>query len=467
MKRYFSFAFLLGSVLAFGQEDRIKEVENGLTPLVRFTDEPSWNILDRMAHYNTPGVTVAVIKDYKIDWAKAYGLADASSGEKATTETAFQAASISKTINAIGILKWANENDIDLDADINTLLKSWEFPYDTDAEKISMRNLLTHTAGLSVHGFRGYKSDKKLPTTVQILNGEKPANSPRIKSLFAPNEKFKYSGGGTTISQLILEDHVGDFAAYMNENLFQPLGMDRSFYPSNFKGNVSMSHQRNGEKRKNGFNVYPEYGAAALWITPTDLAKLLIELQLSLEGKSEKILSKEVLRTMLTPWKEGESNALGTFIDTSGGIKYFQHSGGNEGFNCLYYASMEDGHGAVVMINNEQFDLIYEIMRSIASTYGWKVFQPKVTERFDMPSMVTLKKFVGTYRSTEGEDRTLEVTLKDGKLFLGRKKQWESELLAQDEGKFLAESLQPAVIVWFEQGKMFVEQGKITEWVKE
>lgn len=470
MKKIFSISIYFFSTILFGQqtsEERIKAVENGLAPIVRFDDEPAWNIEDRMARYNVPGVTIAVIKDYKLDWAKAYGVSNEETGEVNTTETAFQAASISKTINAIGVLKWAAENDIDLNADINSLLKSWQFSYENKEEIISLHHLLTHTAGLSVHGFPGYKNDKKLPTTTQILEGGKPANNPRVKRLFAPGEKFKYSGGGTTITQLIMEDNVGDYATYMNENLFTPLDMNRSFYPTSFKGNVSMSHNHKGDMRKNGYNTYPELGAAALWITPTDLAKLLIELQETLRGNGGTILSKETLQDMLIPANEGINNARGTFIHDEGNGKYFQHSGGNEGFNCQYYASMEDGHGAIVMINAEKFELINEILRSIANTYDWGVFKSQVIARKDTPDLKTLEDLTGTYRSVDFPDRTLEVSLSKEKLYVEEKKRWKSELIPQDENTFITKDINPAVNIGFEPGKMIIEQGGKYEWVKE
>ncbi|WP_420575848.1 serine hydrolase domain-containing protein [Ekhidna sp.] len=417
-----------------------------------------------MAHYKVPGVTIAVIKDYALDWADAYGVLNQKTEEKVTPSTAFQAASISKTINAIGVLKWALENNIDIKTDVNKYLKSWKLESE---DTVTIYDLLTHTAGLSVHGFPGYTDDSDLPGTVQILNGQKPANNNRIEPLFAPREKFKYSGGGTTIIQLLLEDNAGDYAAYMSKAIFTTLEMERSFYPTNFKDLVSMSHDHKGKTRKNGYNVYPELGAAALWTTPTDLAKLIIELQLSLEGKSEKILTQQTVQLLTTPWMEGQTNALGTFIDSEGEIKYFQHSGGNEGFNCLYYASMEKGHGAVVMINAEKFDLIHEIMRGIAETYGWSTYLPTIVERADAPTKDELKSYEGTYRSVDAKDKTVEVFLKKGNLFVEQKKRWRSELMPQGNNVFITKTIQPAATVTFEDDKIIIKQGEEYVWIKE
>lgn len=228
-----------------------------------------------------------------------------------------------------------------------------------------------------------------------------------------------------------------------------------------------MSHTRKGEVRKNGYNVYPELAAAALWTTPTDLAKLIIELQLTLDGQAGNIISQETLQAMLTPAQDRTDNARGTFIHDEGNGSYFQHSGGNAGFNCLYYGSMENGHGAIVMINAEKFELINEIMRSIAKTYDWGVFQPRVVARADAPDTEVLESLVGTYRSVDFPERTLEVQLEKGQLYIEQKKRWKSKLIPQDEDTFITSDINPAVSIDFEDGKMIIEQGKRYEWIKE
>ena len=184
-------------------ESRIRQVEQNLLPAVRAEGQAPMNLKDRMAHYKVPGLTVAVVRNYQIDWARGYGFADVETKRPVTTETLFQAASISKSLNGVGVVKLAQDKKVDLDADINTYLKSWTFPYDSLSgdKKITLQNLLSHTAGTSVHGFRGYSRGEAIPTLTQILNGEVPANSSAIRSMFAPGTRVQYSGGGTTIAQ--------------------------------------------------------------------------------------------------------------------------------------------------------------------------------------------------------------------------------------------------------------------------
>ncbi|MDO1500945.1 serine hydrolase domain-containing protein [Winogradskyella maritima] len=357
-------------------EARIKAVENSLRDKPLDSNSTALNLLERMKVHKTPAVSIAVIKNYELDWAKAYGFADKETQIPATTETLFQAASISKSLNAVGVLRWAETNTIDLNADINTYLKNWTFENRKKAngKTISIANLLSHTAGLSVHGFGGYEVGDALPTTIQILDGKKPTNTKKIKSLFEPNTKFKYSGGGTTITQLILEDNTGlNYGIYMKEQILNPIGMTDSFFtqPPPKDEPLATGHWSKGEPLKTKYHVYPEMAAAGLWTTPTDLSKYIIEMQKSLKGESNKLLSKDMTEKMMTPFLEGEATGFGVFISEILGEKYFQHGGSNEGFKCHYYASLEDGNGVVVMVNSENYDIITEIFRSVVKVYEW------------------------------------------------------------------------------------------------
>ena len=221
--------FIFSNTLAQSTlEERIRMVENGLTEHIQTSDSAAFNLLERMKHFKVQGLSIAVIKDYKVDFAKGYGFADTEKKIRVSDKTLFQAASISKSLNSLAILKLFKDRNLDLYADINTYLKSWKFPYDSisKGKKINMANLLSHTAGLNVHGFGGYEAGKPLPSVIQILNGESPANSDAVRSLFAPGTRLEYSGGGTTISQLVLTDITGQkYESYLSEQVLKPLDM--------------------------------------------------------------------------------------------------------------------------------------------------------------------------------------------------------------------------------------------------
>jgi len=401
--------FLLLPAFACSQQskevnDRIRKVENSLAPSVVYGDTiPKWNIEERMKHAGARGLTIAVIRNYKIEWAKAYGWADVAENRKVNTETRFQAASISKSLNSLGVLKLVEQGKLDTGADINNYLKSWKFPYDSlsKGKKITINNLLSHTAGLGIHGFPGYERTVALPTVTQILNGEKPANTRAVRSLFAPGLKFQYSGGGTTISQLIITDITGrKYDEYMQEEVLKPLGMTNSSYrqPATDTANLATGYYQNGNPVPGKYHVYPEQAAAGLWTTPTDLSKYIIECQLAYEGKSHKVLSQGMMNKRLTPYLDKFAAGLGVFIEDHGGIKYFNHNGGNEAFLCTSYGSLEGGNGVVIMINGEDFQVISEVLNSVAQVYEWKDFyKPQFKKLAAVPEDV-LQQYVGNYK---------------------------------------------------------------------
>ncbi|MBP2619628.1 serine hydrolase domain-containing protein [Chryseobacterium jejuense] len=371
MKKIHLIAILFLSLNMFAQNinDKIKLFEN---------DFYHWNkskkkstLKERMSFYNVNAVSIAVIKDYKIEWAKAYGFADVSEKRAATPQTLFQAGSISKTINSLGILKLVQEGKLGLDDDINNHLKTWKFPYDdvSKEKKITIANLLSHTAGLSVHGFGGYEKGAALPTTIQTLDGLKPSNSGAVRSVFEPGLKYQYSGGGTTITQLILENTTGEkYEDYILKNILEPLGMNNSSFsqpPAKDKENWLATGYNYDKEVKGKYHIYPEKAAAGLWTNPTDLAKYVIETQLSLLGKSDKVLSKEMSQKRL-------ENHFGTFSNDYAGAKYFHHDGGTNGFVCFYMGSVDDGNGIVVMTNGNTGKLMEEIVTSIAALNQFK-----------------------------------------------------------------------------------------------
>ncbi|MEJ5996519.1 serine hydrolase domain-containing protein [Pedobacter sp. Du54] len=403
---------LVNSFVLFGQNNRtyskevqakIKKFENNLGLWVQIGNK-QFTLAERMKSNNINGVSVALIKDYKIEWAKGYGWADSAGQRPVTTSTLFQAGSISKSLNGVGILKLMQEGKLNLDSDINIYLKSWKFPYDSlsKGKKITIANLLSHTAGLTVHGFDGYERGDTIPTLIQILNGEKPANSKAIRSMYQPSIKHQYSGGGTTISQLILQDVTGQpYDTYMRKNVLNPMGMSNSFYtqppPANKENLLATGYYNDGTEVKGKYHVYPEQAAAGLWTSPTDLARYIIETQLSLKGKSNKVLSSETNQLRLTPYIDN-SSALGVFIVQKGNEKYFNHDGSDEGFVAAYFGSMESGNGAVVMANSDNWSVLSEVINSLASVYNWKDFYTPKNKTVVNVNNEILTSYIGNYK---------------------------------------------------------------------
>jgi len=431
MKRLTVFwCILLGGMMdAHAQitAEKIKAVENNLGGWVKIADSTGWNIKDRMAFYHVNGLSIAVIDNYKIVWAKGYGWADTAEKRPVTTSTLFQPASVGKSIHAMATMKLVQDGKLDLNRDINDYLRSWKFPYDTAShgKKITTRELLGHMAGLSVHGFDGYKWGAPLPGIIQILNGQPPANNEAVRSVFEPGKRFEYSGGGYTISGLVDQDITGQpYAKYVARTVFKPLGMKNTFYQSqlagNGKSNLATAYRYDGHAIGCKYHIYPEEACgAALWSTPTDMAKFLTELQLSLINKSNKILSAASVRQLLTAQSK-EGNALGFFIEKKGDETYFHHDGLNEGFVADYTASVKDGKGVVIMANTDlaaYIDITEEITNSVATVYGWKGFYTPVMKREVKVADSVLKTYVGRYKFSDGNEQHVDIYLKNGKLW--------------------------------------------------
>ncbi len=405
-------------------EEKIKQVENNLAGWVKLqNNNTSWNLQQRMKLHNIHGVSIAVIRNYKIEWARGYGFADTSDRRPVTPNTLFQAASISKSLNAVGVLHLADKKQIDIHKNVNDYLQSWKFPEDsfTRDTKLTTAHLLSHTGGLTIHGFPGYKWTDSIPADNQILDGQRPANTRAVRSQFAPGVRYQYSGGGTTISKKIVMDVTGQaYDMYMWKQVLEPIGMSKSFYtqpppPQAFKV-LATAYNSNGTPVKDKFHIYPEQAADGLWTTPTDIGHFIIEMQLSLQGKSNKVLSKEMTTTMVTPYVD-KSAALGVFIDTRGSQKYFQHGGANEGFRCQYFGSIENGNGVAVMVNSNNGAIINEIINSVATVYEWKDFYNPTVKQEVKPSVEKLKSYLGQYQLGNNK---FAFTLENDRLFISQ-----------------------------------------------
>lgn len=276
-------------------EARAAAVERGLQPpiLVEGRDTGLSSITDRMAELGVPAVSVAVIHDGRIDWARAWGLADVETGREATPETLFQAASMSKPLAALLALVLADEGVVSIDADVNESLRSWKVPANefTAKQPVTLRGLLSHTAGVTVHGFPGYAPGTEIPTPVQVLDAEPPTNTAPIRVDTEPGTLWRYSGGGYTIAQQMLEDVTGvPYATLLQQRVLEPLGMSSSTseqpLPARLHERAATAYRSNGSAVRGRFHTYPEMAAAGLWTTPSDYARFALAIQRSLRGEA-------------------------------------------------------------------------------------------------------------------------------------------------------------------------------------
>lgn len=352
----------------------IARVESAQSP-----GKGEWDALalkDLMAQLRVPGLSIAVVKDFKLHWAKGYGLADAASGRLVDAETRFQAASLSKPVTALAAMRLVQEGRLRLDGDINTVLKSWKVPSSelTHQQPVTARSLLSHTSGANDgFGFPGYEPGVALPSVVQILEGQAPSNVGKVVFARAPYAAFKYSGGGTLIVQQALMDLCEcAFEDLVQATVLTPLGMARSAYrqPLDDK-NVALAHDPQGRRMPAPWHVYPELAAAALWTTPTDLAAFIVEIQTALRGPAGKVLSQRSATEMITPVGVGRF-AVGLAVDPRGPGSRFSHNGSNWGYRAWMMGHASKGYGMVIMANGDNgMALLNQVADRVVNAYGW------------------------------------------------------------------------------------------------
>jgi CubicO group peptidase (beta-lactamase class C family) len=369
----------MNAAASSGQEARIQRIEASVLDLPMGEKEPplQLNLAQAMQVYNVPGLSVAVIDNYQIAWAKGYGVIETGSSTPVGTGTLFQAGSISKPVAATAALSLVEKGKLSLDEDVNQKLKMWKLPENefTKEQKVTLRRLMSHTAGLTVHGFPGYDVDAPVPTIVQVLNGEKPANTDPIRVDFIPGTKFRYSGGGVTIEQLLMMDVTGKaFPPLLRETVLDKIGMTASSYeqplpPARAALTADGTYQ-DGKPVHGRWHIYPEMAAAGLWTTPTDLAKFAIEIAKSRSGKSNKVLSQKTVEEMLTPVLPN-SPGLGFFVDEKNpGV--FGHNGADEGFQALLTMNWQTGNGVAIMANSNNGIAVADlVLRTVAKEYKW------------------------------------------------------------------------------------------------
>jgi CubicO group peptidase (beta-lactamase class C family) len=319
-------------------------------------------IAERMQTLKVPAVSVAVLDGGKLLWARGYGAG-------VNAETVFQAASLSKHVAALIALRLVDEGKLSLDEDVNRKLRSWKIPENefTRAEKVTLRRLLNHSAGLTVHGFEGYESGTPVPSLLQVLDGARPANSQAVRVDMVPGSQWRYSGGGYEVVQQLILDVTGrSFADLARTLIFEPLGMRRSTFkqplPGGWEGNAAIGHRSDGTMLAGRWHTYPELAAAGLWTTPSDLTKIILEIQAGGGRILKPATQKQMLTRMLGNY------GLGLGIEENA----FSHGGANEGFRCSMIGYLTGGRGVVVMTNSDSGSrLVTEIQKKIAADRGW------------------------------------------------------------------------------------------------
>lgn len=402
----------------------------------------SLKIEQQLTQYKLPGFSVVVFENYKIVYAKQFGLKSMNAKESINENTVFSTASISKPITALLCHILEEKGLINLDDPIDQYLKRWHLPKSkfTANNKPTWKQLLNHTAGTSQDGFEDHYEGEAIPTIQQSLMGQIPRYDREIEFLFTPGSNWQYSGGGYTIIQMALEDTFNKpIAALAQKYIFSPLGLKHTTMiqpnENGFLTNVALVHDKDGKVIKTGLPITPQVGASGLWSTPTDLAKISIELQNALRNKNNKVISHNVakkvtevtaLKNAVAGWSYGWQKSFGY-----NNYDWFMCNGSNTGVGGSIFATMTDGNGFVFLANGEKpnrIPVMTQTQRKILALMDWN---SKTTAQAVQEIPLNLKeKLIGTYNDfLYGQQAETKIVERNNRLYV------ESPILEHFKGK--------------------------------
>lgn len=359
--------------------DPLAVLDRGLRPNAIAPGEavPRWSLAERMRHYKVPGVAIAIVKNGEVVRAAGYGVRQAGTQDKVDADTLFSVGSISKVATAATTLRLVAQGRLDLDRNVDSYLKRWKLPASERVPQpdVSLRMLMSHTAGFGVHGFEDYQPADPLPTLVQVLDGQKPAKGEAVRFKQAPGQVVDYSGGGITVEEVAIEDATGKTLRQLAEQqVFAPLGMRRSTFESPLsaaRGNIAKAHDGEGAPvaMPRGWQTFAETGASGLWTSANDLGKLVGGLIKSYQGRGD-FLPQPLAVEMMTEVSPG-AFGLGPRLGGSGPGRYFFHGGANESYLAFMEGYPESGDGFVILTNGANGGQLHaEIRNALADAIG-------------------------------------------------------------------------------------------------
>jgi len=393
-------------------------IEHILRPALHIAGrpDPTFDIIDRMRALHVPGASVAIVDNFKIVFAKGYGVTEFGGSKAVDTTTLFLAGSMSKPVFASGVLQLVEQGRLSLDEDVNAKLKSWHLPESrfTEHEKVTLRRLLTHSAGLTVWGFPGYEVGKPIPTVPQLLDGAPPANTPAVRNDTTPGARWLYSGGGITIAQLMATDVTGEkFPSLMQRLVLSRAGMTRSTYenplPKSREVEAASGHERVDTPVPGRFHIYPEMAAAGLWTTAPEYARWALSLTHSYNGDAPGLLSHAMAEQMIskqvhqTPQYGGGYWGLGVQVAGEGDSIQFTHGGRDEGFVANFVMWPKLGRGIFILTNGVNGNFLAELTRAFAEVYGMPQ-PPRMERKVVAMDSAALAPLAGRYMLVQGRD---------------------------------------------------------------
>lgn len=427
-----------------GAEARISRITARLFPTVLLDgDSTDRSLAARMRALNVPGVQVAVIDRDGIAWTRGFGVRDTTSRAPVTRDTRFQAASLSKPIATLGVLRAVAQGRLGLDDDIRTRLRTWTLPASPmlDSGTVTPRLLLTHRAGIAISGFLGYAQTESVPTLAQILAGQRPANHAALVVNAVPGRENRYSGGGFTVMEQVLQDVTGtDFVTWLQREVLQPLGMTRSTYATLTPGttdDIARGYFADGKEVKGGWRTHPEHAAASLWTTACDYARAVLAMQRAARaaaggtgnGNGNGPLPPPLIAQMMT--LQAPTQGIGVGLKGTPVPFRFSHTGSNVGYKAIMLGFLDRPQGAIILTNGDNgSELMNELVRAIAEEYQWDDMRPTRRRAVALDS-ARLLPAVGRYTLAPG--REVELTWRDGTLWAAPVGRAPQRTYAQDD----------------------------------
>lgn len=411
---------------------RIVRILSGLRHEVRFANRPEQQMAlgEQMRRYDVPGVSVAVVDDYEVAWVRSYGKKHASSRAPVSTETLFHAKSVSKPVAAAVALRLVEPGKLELDIPLDSMLTSWNVPDNefTRQTEPTLRHLLSHAAGFTEHGVASFLPSDSIPTLLETLNGE-PADADAVTVDFEPGTRWRYSGGGYGVLQLLLRDATGYGFAHLADSLvLTPTGMDHSFHPlrlGTLRPFAAKGHDVSGSPVPGEYEVLPIQTAGGLWTTARDLAHFLTALERSWAGRADGLLKQSTAREMMGR-QQGEWG-LGLKVDSVDGTLRISHGGSGDGFKAVFVGFPDRGDGVVILANGDGAgELRFELLRSIASEYGWPGYEQTERKLSEPIDSMAAEAYTGEYEWNSGIRTTARFRDDQLEIRFGDEGRWRS-----------------------------------------
>jgi CubicO group peptidase (beta-lactamase class C family) len=307
-----------------------------------------------LQQYAVPGAGVALIREGRLAWVQGFGLAEAGSGRRVTADTRFNAGSISKSLTAWGVLKLVRQQKLALDQPIGTVLTRWKLPASSfRADQVTPRRLLSHTAGISSHGYEGSEPKLPLPPVEDVLNGK--TGSGVVSLVSPPGSQIAYSGANYLILQLAIEEVSGRaFQQFMADDVFTPLGMTHSLFdlPADAR---QMATPHDGFGKPLPLLRYRELPAAGLTTSARDLARFAVAILR--DRQTQDLAFHPVANTQWAdrdPFGPAPQYGLGFTVrpEQRRGHAGIGHGGTNTGWEGWFQVIPHTGDGIVILTNS-------------------------------------------------------------------------------------------------------------------